>query len=146
MGEEQRPLGATWAAMIDEVITGMRDWRTAHPHATFTEIEAAIDERLHGLRARMIEEAALAQRAAATAECTAGACALCGGPLRPRGQHERPVRVHGDQRVRLRRPYLVCTRCGRGAFPPGRRVGAAAQPAVTATGGGSGTAEHLDAF
>ena len=119
MGEARGSLGAMWGAMIDEVVTGMRDWRTAHPQATFAEIEAAIDERLHVLRARMIEEAALAGMAETAGEQVAAACAMCGGPLQPRGQHDRQVRVQGDQRVQLRRPYLGCTRCGGGLFPPG---------------------------
>jgi hypothetical protein len=116
MPAADRSLGATWAVQIEEVVTGLRDWRSAHPHATFTEIEAAIDDRLTALRARMIEEAALA---AAVTGPVPPACVACGGPLHPRGQHTRQVRVQGDQPVQLHRPYLVCSRCDRGLFPPG---------------------------
>ena len=100
MPAAERPPGATWAAQIEEVVTGMRDWRTAHPHATFTEIEAAIDERLTVLRARKIEEAALV----AASDPIPPACAACGGPVQPRGQHARQVCVQGDQPVHLSRP------------------------------------------
>ena len=28
-----------------DILTGMREWRLRHPHATLTEIEHALDER-----------------------------------------------------------------------------------------------------
>jgi hypothetical protein len=34
-----------------------------HPKATFREIEAAVDEKLNGMRARLLEDLALASRA-----------------------------------------------------------------------------------
>lgn len=64
-----------------EDLTGICDWRTAHPTATFAEIEAAIDERLDRLRARLLQEVALAS-AAAGADRPAPAwpvCPACGG-------------------------------------------------------------------
>ena len=54
----------TWRALSDEVLTGMKEWRLQHPRATLSEIEAALDERLARLRARMLEDAALASAAA----------------------------------------------------------------------------------
>src|SRR6266540_3936103 len=92
---ERDALEARWHALIEEVVSGMRDWRTAHPRATFREIEAAINERLDRLRARMLEEAALASRAtdlAGLARAERPACPECGQPLEARGQHERTVR------------------------------------------------------
>ena len=103
IGEEWE---ARWRALSEEVLMGMRDWRAAHPRATFAEIEAAVDARLNGLRARMLEDVALATRAAQVGEgCDAERplCADCGQPLQARGQHTREVTVQGDQRVRLRR-------------------------------------------
>ena len=47
-------LDARWQAVSEEVLTGMKDWRVQHPKATFREIEAALDERLARLRARML--------------------------------------------------------------------------------------------
>ena len=44
-----------WQQLVEEVVTGMWDWRTAHPRATFREIESALDERLERMRARMLE-------------------------------------------------------------------------------------------
>lgn len=111
---EGATLGATWARLVEEVVTGMRDWRTAHPTATFAELEVAVEARLGLLRARMLEEAALT----AAAEAAPG-CALCGAALEARDTAARSLRIQGDQRVRLTRPYLTCTACGRGLFPPG---------------------------
>lgn len=115
-------LGARWGALINEIVTGMRDWRTAHPTATFQEIEVALDERWHRVRARMLEEAALASRVANLAGQAAAerpACPDCGQALEARGQHERTVTVQGNQQVRLVRSYGVCPVCGTGLFPPG---------------------------
>ncbi len=42
-----------------DIFTGMRDWRLQHPNATLTEIERALDECWHRLRARMLEDLAL---------------------------------------------------------------------------------------
>ena len=115
-------LDERWEALIAEVTTGLRAWRAAHPRATFREIEAALDERLDRARARMLEEAALTSPAADLAGQPAAErprCPNCSGAVQARGQQERAVTVQGDQTVRLRRSYAVCTACGAGVFPPG---------------------------
>ena len=113
---------ARWRRLSEAVLTGMQDWRAAHPRATFAEMEAAVDERLNTLRARMLEDLALASRAthlgaADAPECPA--CPTCGGRLQARGRQTRTVTVQGEQPVRLRRTYAVCSACGTGLFPPG---------------------------
>ena len=82
-----------WRAMSLEVIEGMQEWRTQHPKATLREIEQALDERLQRLRARMLQDTALAS---AAREWEAG-----------------------SEEVRLEREYGVCPVCGTGFFPPG---------------------------
>ena len=52
-----------WQAMSNEILTGMKEWRHQHPRATLNEIEATLDERLTRLRARMLEDVALASTA-----------------------------------------------------------------------------------
>lgn len=105
----------------EEIITGMRDWRMAHPRATFAEMQAAVDERLDRLRARLLQEIALTSQAAEgeRAPEERPVCATCGEGMAPRGTRERTVRVQGDQEVTLTRSYFVCPACGRGLFPPG---------------------------
>lgn len=118
----QDQLGAQWGALIDEVVVGMRDWRTAHPRATFEQIEGALDERLARVRARMLEETALASPArdlTGLAATERAVCPDCGQALHARGRRERTVTVQGNQQVRLVRSYGVCPACGAGLFPPG---------------------------
>jgi YgiT-type zinc finger domain-containing protein len=106
----------------EEIITGIRDWRVAHPKATFAEIQAAVDERLDRLRARMLQEVTLASRAAEGAELPLQdrpPCPECGERMAPRGTRERTVTVQGDQSVTLARSYWVCPACEAGLFPPG---------------------------
>jgi hypothetical protein len=99
----------------------MQDWRTAHPRASFAEIEAAVDERLARVRARMLEEAALASRAAdvgALPVAERPRCPDCGQAVVDRGRHTRTLTVSGNQPVCLERSYAVCPACGAGLFPP----------------------------
>jgi hypothetical protein len=111
-----------WGREAAAVGRAMKAWRQAHPRATFAEIEAAVDARLNGARARLLEELALASAAADQAGQPAegrARCPGCGARLAPRGAHERAVRTQGDEAVRLRRDYAVCPSCGAGLFPPG---------------------------
>jgi hypothetical protein len=119
MGWEEQGEQA-WRALSEEVLTGLREWRAAHPRATFAEIEAVVDERLNGMRARMLEDLALTSTAAELAEAGGGplACPECGQALQRRGAQIRTVTVQGDHQVTLRRQYAVCSACGTGRFPP----------------------------
>ena len=49
-----------WRELAEDVLTGMKEWRLQHPKATWREIEAALDERLSRVRARMLQDLALA--------------------------------------------------------------------------------------
>jgi hypothetical protein len=100
----------------------MADWRAAHPKATFTEIEAALDERLNQVRARVLADLALASRAADLQAASAAErprCASCGVVLQARGQSKRGVVTHGGAEVTRVRSYATCPQCGEGSFPPG---------------------------
>lgn len=111
-----------WRALSEEVMSGIKEWRLQHPRATLTEIEAALDERLARMRARILEDAALASAAAdwqSAAEATVPSCSKCGKPLQARGSHLRQVQTHGGQTLTLQREYGVCPECSTGLFPPG---------------------------
>lgn len=118
-------LAAKWEALAAEAFLGIKEWRLQHPKATFAEMEVAIDERLSALRARMLQDVALASAAAAVAEAPPAArpaCPVCGpgkGRLEVRGRHTRAVTVTYGQAVTLARDYTVCAVCGTGLFPPG---------------------------
>ena len=114
--------GKQWQVLTEDVLTGMADWRAAHPKATFAEIEAAVDERLGRVRARMLEAAALASAAADLSGSEAAdrpVCPDCGQVLTARGVRERTLRVPGQQTVTLRRSYATCPACGAGLVPLG---------------------------
>src|SRR5262245_65543631 len=78
-----------WSRDAASVWTGMADWRAAHPKATFSEIEAALDERLNQVRARVLADLALAS-AAADLQAASGEerprCERCGVKLRRTGE------------------------------------------------------------
>ena len=109
-----------WRAMSEEVITGMKEWREQHPRANLGEIERTLDEQLARMRARMLQDIALASRAANWREEPEGeACPECGEKLVSRGKHTRQLQTHGDQEVVLEREYGECSGCGLSFFPPG---------------------------
>jgi YgiT-type zinc finger domain-containing protein len=112
----------TWLELSEEVITGMKEWRLQHPRATFAEIEAALDERLAGLRARMLQDAALATIATDWKQSPPEVrplCPTCGQQLVSGGNQERRLQTQGRQEIVLQRQYGVCPTCGGGLFPPG---------------------------
>lgn len=120
-------LDAHWDALAAEAFVGIKEWRLQHPKATFAEIEAAVDERLSTVRARMLADVALASAAAnvqATPLVARPACPICTGHgagtgrLEVRGQHTREVTVTYGKTVVLTRDYTVCSVCGTGLFPP----------------------------
>jgi ribosomal protein S27AE len=114
-------LDACWHSLSEEVMTGMKDWRVQHPKATFREIEAALDERLARLRARMLEDTALVSRATdwSATDAERPDCPQCGAVLQARGQETRTLTSQYDQALHLERRYGVCPRCEAGLFPPG---------------------------
>lgn len=114
-------LDTRWRQLSEEVMTGMKEWRMQHPKATLQEIEAALDERLGRLRARMLEDAALASRAAdwsGADEQERPPCPQCGTPMEARGHQSRELVTHHNQTIHLKRSYAVCPKCERGLFPP----------------------------
>jgi YgiT-type zinc finger domain-containing protein len=111
-----------WRELAEDVLTGMQEWRLQHPRATWREIETALDERLSRVRARMLQDLALASRATDLGGSEAGErprCPACGGSLEARGQHTRLLTTAHDRTIRLTRSYAACPTCGEGLFPPG---------------------------
>jgi predicted RNA-binding Zn-ribbon protein involved in translation (DUF1610 family) len=110
-----------WRQLSEEVMTGIKEWRLQHPRATLSELEAAVDERLAGLRAKMLADAALASAAAdweSANEAERPVCPQCGQALLPRGEHARHLQTSGGQNLTLAREYGVCPVCQAGLFPP----------------------------
>jgi len=109
-----------WQELSFEMMSGMAEWRMQHPKAQLREIEAALDERIERVRAKMLEEAALLSEAREWEEKEGGpTCPDCGEVLEGRAKGERNLQTHGGQNIRLERQYGVCPKCGQGFFPPG---------------------------
>jgi hypothetical protein len=107
--------------LSQDVTTEMRAWRLAHPKATLRAIELALDARLNQMRARMIEDLALAGSAAdwaATPAAEVPRCSACDHPLEERGAKSRTLQTHGDQALTMERTDGVCPACAAGRFPP----------------------------
>jgi hypothetical protein len=75
----------------------MADRRVAHPKATYHEIEAALDERLNQVRARVLANLAMAS-AADPQGASPAERPQCGVRLQARGQSERGVVTQGAPR------------------------------------------------
>jgi ribosomal protein S27AE len=113
---------AQWEELAEEVLTGMKEWRLQHPKATLNEIEHTLDERLGRVRARLLQDLALASAAAdiqAAQDQERSVCPKCGSGLESRGQHQRQLTTHHNQGLTLERSYGECPTCGAGFFPPG---------------------------
>jgi hypothetical protein len=103
-----------------EIVTDMAAWRTAHPHATLAEIEAALDDRLATLRTHLLSETVAASPLTDWSSAPAAqrpTCPHCGAILRPRGKRKRQLKTQGGELV-FERTYGVCPSCGAGVFPP----------------------------
>lgn len=109
-----------WSDLATEVLTGFRAWRTQHPTATLTEIEDDLDRRLHGMRARLLADAAVRSAAADLGTTTTRPpCPDCGTPMQADGREVRRLTTTGDEVLTLTRSHARCPACGAGLFPPG---------------------------
>ncbi len=112
----------TWPVTAEDVFTGLADWRAAHPRAMLQEIERTLDERLAVLRARMLEDLALASRQVDVEALPAEErqpCPVCGGHVEARGAKTRHLTTTYNRQITLTRSYAVCPACRAGLFPPG---------------------------
>lgn len=112
---------AQWDELAEEVMSGMKEWRLQHPKASLREIERALDEGLGRMRARMLQDAALASSAAdikAAQGVERPVCAECGGELVERTKGVRHLVTQYNQTLEIERSYGVCSQCGAGVFPP----------------------------
>lgn len=108
-----------WQKVMDDILSGLVEWRQCHPKATFRDIEQETMRRISNLQARLMRD--LAQTSAATtwtAE-TAPVCPECGAGMHADGQHIRHLQGPGGADLPLQRSYVVCPACGAGFFPPG---------------------------
>ena len=111
-----------WEELAFEVITGFAEWRLQHPKATFSEIEAAFDERSDRMRARMLADAAMASSRTDWKEVAVEerpTCPECGTTLVARSLQTRSLQSQGSAEIVLERSQGTCPECGTSLFPPG---------------------------
>lgn len=108
-----------WDQLHHDAMTELTAWRQAHPKATLAEIEREVDERMATLRARLIQDVALASAAADVKgqEQRIG-CPHCDRPVRVEGQRRRRLKSEHMRTIDLQRDYALCPHCGVGFFPP----------------------------
>jgi hypothetical protein len=96
------------------ITEALRQWRQAHPEATWDEIESEVQRQLAGFQADLM--AMLVGQSGAPDEPPT--CARCGSPMRRCGRRSRELLTRMGRAVALERPYYVCSTCGAGLFPP----------------------------
>ena len=117
MGQERTE--RKWREFAEAAFTGMAEWRQQHPKATFREIEAAVDEQLSVVRARMLEDVALAS--AATEIIPGSKCPGCGHEFENRGKQSRKLLTNHDREVESEARLRGLPSVWRGRFPPSMR-------------------------
>jgi RNase P subunit RPR2 len=111
-----------WLQKSQEILTEIKEWRRAHPKATFVQIEEEVHRRMMHLEAHVLQDAAQASPSREWARGASGQgplCPSCEAPLQARGKQKRTLQGNGGESVTLSRTYGTCPKCGQGLFPPG---------------------------
>ena len=111
-----------WEQKSREILTDIREWRQAHPKATFVEIEAEVHRRMVELEAQLVEDAVQESESRAWgkgSEPRAPECPNCHEPLQPRGEKTRSLQGNGGQTIKIKRTHGTCPKCGQSFFPSG---------------------------
>lgn len=110
-----------WLRKGAAILTDIKEWRQAHPKATFVEIEDEIHRRMMELEARVLQDAAHASESrewGKSPDQPTPVCPTCAAPLQARGQQQRMLQGNGGQAVTLSRTYGTCPSCQKSFFPP----------------------------
>jgi hypothetical protein len=91
-----------WLTKSAKILSDVKEWRKAHPKATFVEIEDEVHRRMMQLEAQLLQDAAQESSSQTwgkeTGE-TAPRCPTCQMPLQARGQHARTLQGNGGESV-----------------------------------------------
>lgn len=101
---------------LDELTCKMSQWQQAHPKATLTEIEEAVEAELAQLRKHIVEEMVREKEAATR---VVPDCPQCGQKMVKNGQRKRKLVSKEGQTLELNRQQWRCLACGATLFPPG---------------------------
>jgi hypothetical protein len=110
-----------WLTKSTKILSDVKEWRKAHPKATFVEIEDEVHRRMMQLEAHLLQDAAQESTSRVWGKEISGTpptCPTCQVPLQARGQRERTLQGNGGENVTLTRTYGTCPKCGESFFPP----------------------------
>ena len=110
-----------WLNLSAKIPRDVKEWRKAHPKATFVEIEDEVHRRMMPLEAHVLRDAAQESASRVWGKETGEAsptCPTCQGSLQARGQSERTLQGNGGEHITLTRTYGTCPKCGESFFPP----------------------------
>jgi uncharacterized protein with PIN domain len=102
--------------MPDEVAAKLKAWRQAHPRATLTEIEEAVEAELAKIRNEWVAELA---QAGEESETETPSCPQCGEAMVKNGRRTRRLKSKEGNTLQLERQQWRCLECGTTLFPPG---------------------------
>lgn len=111
-----------WNGLFEEATEALSRWRASHRRATFNEIESTVDEELARVRARLLQDLALASASRDWAGQEAEErpqCPVCGRGLQSNGRRKRDLVTNQEQSIELTRSHGRCPECGTSIFPPG---------------------------
>jgi len=120
MEEEKDQQG--WLKKSEEILSDIKEWRRAHPKATFVEIEDEVHRRMLELEAQVLQDAAQdsgSREWGRESIQEPPSCPKCGVSLHARGKQKRTLQGNGGQSVTLNRTYGTCPKCGESFFPSG---------------------------
>ena len=109
-----------WLQKSEEILSDIKEWRRAHPKATFVEIEDEVHKRMMQLEAQVLQEAAQESSSREWGGPLSEdhpRCPKCAVPLKARGKHKRTLQGNGGESVTLHRTYGMCSKCGESFFP-----------------------------
>ncbi len=110
-----------WLSKSAKILSDVKEWRKAHPKATFVEIEDEVHRRMMQLEAQLLQGAAQESASRVWGRETGGEaprCPTCQVPWQARGQQARTFQGTGGESVTLLRTYGTCPTCGESLFPP----------------------------
>ncbi len=110
-----------WQTLSEQILTEIKEWRRAHPKATFREIEHEVHQRMSRLEAQVLQDTAQesgSREWSGVPEQDRPKCPVCATPLLARGKRSRHLQGAGGYDITLTRTYGTCPSCGTGIFPP----------------------------
>lgn len=113
---------AKWKEAFGEASEAVSEWRTAHPRATFNEIENQVDGKLAKIRGEMIEDLVRESQLTNIKEMAREKrpkCPVCGKLLASNGRQKRQLISSHEQVIELERSKGYCGHCRVSYFPPG---------------------------